>query len=134
MKSSPISGESGTVSFYLSLLSTFYQKPISRSVTATAFLEFGDYSRSNNCPYCLQEQIIKNPFQYFSKVRISPVGGLEYKVPAAVEAGVKKLILSSEQQVNYEQVVPFEIREKLKVYYVKNVEELEELFWKGEFS
>jgi ATP-dependent Lon protease len=51
-----------------------------------------------------------------------------------VKAGVKKLILSSEQQTNYEQVVPFEIRKKLKVYYVKSVEELEQLFWNEEFS
>jgi len=115
-------------------LSAFYQKPISCSVAATAFLDFGDYSLSNNCPYCLQEQIIENSSQQFSKVKISPVGGLEHKVPAAVKVGVKKLILSSEQQTNYEQAVPLEIRKKLKVYYVKNTEELEQLFWDGEFS
>nr|CAG8453308.1 823_t:CDS:10 [Entrophospora candida] len=62
------------------------------------------------------------------------VGGLEHKVPAAVATGVKKLILSAEQKEDYEKVVPQEIREKLRVFYVKNVEELEELFFRGEFS
>ncbi|CAG8455530.1 12957_t:CDS:2 [Ambispora gerdemannii] len=95
-------GESGTLSLYLSLLSTHYQKPISREVAATGFLNLGNYFR--------------------------PVSGLEYKIPAAVQAGVKKLILATEQKADYEKNVPQEIRDKLTVYYVKNVEELERLF------
>ncbi len=61
------------------------------------------------------------------------MGGLEYKIPVAAKAGVRKLILAREQKENYEKTVPIEIREKLKVYYVKDVEELEKLFWEGEF-
>jgi len=51
-----------------------------------------------------------------------------------VKAGVKKLILATEQKEEYEKNIPQEVKEKLKVYYVKNVEELEKLFCQGEFS
>src|SRR3954454_24262772 len=127
-------GESGTISLYLSLLSAYHQKPISKEVAATGFLNIGDYSKFNHCPWCLQEEIAKNPSKNLAKHKVSPVDGLEYKIPATVEAGVKKLILSAEQKEDYEKNVSREIREKLTVYYVKNVEELEELFWQGEFS
>lgn len=130
-----IMGESGTVSFYLALLSAYYQKPISREVAASCFLNLGNYlSEFNCCHWCFREEVIKNLEKSFSKHKISPVGELECKVEAAAEAGVKKLILSTEQKENYEKVVPKEIREQLKVYYIANVEELEKLFWEGEFS
>jgi hypothetical protein len=127
-------GESGTVSFYLSLLSSYYQKPISRELAASAFLELGNYSKFNYCPWCFQEEVKKNPTENFAKHKISSVNGLKFKVPVALKAGVKKLILSSDQKDDYEQVVPEELRRKLTVYYVKNVEELEKLFLLGEFS
>jgi ATP-dependent Lon protease len=124
----PISGESGTLSFYLALLSAYHQKPISKEVAATGFVDVRNYSQFNYCPWCLREEIKNNPEKIFFKHKISSVGGLEYKVPAAVQAGAKKLILSTEQKKDYEKNVPQGIREKLKVYYVKNVEELERLF------
>lgn len=129
----PISGGSGTVSFYLSLLSIYYQKPISRDVVATAFLSIGDF-QVNYCSWCLQEEIIKDPEKTFSRHKVSLVGDLELKISVVVETGIKKLILSSEQKEDYEKTIPREIKEKLKVYYVKDVEELEKLFWQGEFS
>ncbi|CAG8497756.1 29283_t:CDS:2 [Gigaspora margarita] len=129
-----VGGESGTLSLYLALLSAYHQKPISQNVAATGFLNIGNYEQLNHCPWCFREEIAKNPNKNLTQHKISPVGGLEYKVPAAVEAGVKKLILSVEQKENYEKNVPQEIRKKLTVYYVKDVEELEKLFWEGEFS
>ena len=123
----PISGGSGTVSFYLAILSAYYQKPISRSVAATAFLSVGDF-QVNFCPWCLKEEIVKSPKKVFSQHKISLVSDLKLKVSAAVKAGVKKLILSTEQQEYYEKNIPLEIKRQLTVYYVQNVEELEELF------
>ncbi|CAJ0761127.1 16086_t:CDS:2 [Entrophospora sp. SA101] len=107
-----VSGNSATMAFYLALLSCYYQKPISRE----------------------ENELAKNMEKIFSQNEIKQVGGLEYKIPVAIESGVKKLILSVEQKKDYEKNVPQEIREKLTVYYVKNVEELEELFFRGEFS
>jgi ATP-dependent Lon protease len=134
-KTMPISGESGTLSLYLSLLSAYHQKPISQEVAATGFLNIGNYySELNCCPWCFQEEIKKTPAESFFKHKISSVSGLEYKIPAAVQAGVKKLILSTQQKEDYEKNIPKELKKKLTVYYVKNVEELEELFFRGEFS
>ena len=127
-------GVSGTLSLYLALLSAYYQKPISCEVAATGFLNIGDYEKIGLNLSHFRKEIAKNPRENFSKNKISPVSGLEYKVPAAVAAGVRKLILSSEQKEDYEKVVPEEIKKQLKVYYVKNVEELEKLFWQEEFS
>jgi len=127
-------GESGTLSLYLSLLSVYHQKPISKEVAATGFLNIGDYSKFKHCPWCFQEEIKKCPKESFLQHKISSVSGLEYKIPAAAQAGVKKIILSTEQKEDYEKNVPREIREKLQVYYVKDMEELEKLFWQGEFS
>ena len=131
-KSTPIMGNSGSVSLYLSLLSAYYQKPISKEVVATGCIDVENYLQFNYCPFCLKvtEELRNN----FSQSRVRSVGELLLKSKVAVETGVKKLLLSVEQKVDYEKTVPREIREKLKVYYIKDVEELEELFLKGEFS
>jgi len=129
VKHTPFSGNSGAITFYLSLLSAYYQKPISQEVAATASLEVSDYSKIENfCHQCLSQEIAKNPQETFSKNRIRFIDGLEHKISAAIKAGVKKLVLSTEQKENYEQVVSPAIREQLQVYYVKNIEELEKLF------
>jgi hypothetical protein len=132
---SPLRGNSLTMSLYLSLLSSFYKKPVSQEVAVTGCVETrNSFKLVTTCSRCLNNEVTKRPKKGFSGNRITFVDNLEYKMPAAVKAGVKKLILSTEQKENYEKIVPLEIREQLKVYYVKNVEELEKLFFKGEFS
>jgi len=129
VKHTPLSGTSSGATLYLSLLSAYYQKPISQEVAATAGLEISDHSKIENfCLYCLSKEIEKSPQENFSKNRIRPIDGLELKVSAAIKGGVKKLILSAEQKEDYEKTVAQEIRDKLTVYYVKDVEELEKLF------
>ena len=97
-----IQGNSASTAWYLGLLSAFYQKPISQKVATTASIDIGKCN-SFRCNECFQEKIlVENLKENFSKNGIGKVGGLEYKIPAAVKAGVKKLILSSEQQENYE--------------------------------
>lgn len=129
----PVGGESGTLSFYLALLSVYYRKPISLEVAATALLDVGNFSRFN-CPWCFRERVEKNLEKNFSENKISSVGGLSLKVSVAIKSEIKKLILATEQKEEYEKNIPQEFKEKLKVYYVKDVEELEKLFWQGEFS
>jgi hypothetical protein len=119
----------------INIKSAYYQKPISQEVAATALLEVSDYSKlKNSCHQCLSKEIEKNPKGTFNKNRIRFIDVLKHKVSAAIKSGVKKLILSTEQKDNYKKNVPPELREKLTVYYVKDVEELEKLFWEGEFS
>jgi hypothetical protein len=121
-------GSSVAMSLYLSLLSAYYQKPISREVSSSAVIDIGKISNFR-CVQCFREnELAVNMEENFSKNKVSSVGGLNLKVSAAVRAGVKKLILSTEQKEDYEKNIPQEIKEKLTVYYVKNVEELEELF------
>lgn len=130
----PVKGNSDAVTRYLSLLSAYHQRPISKEVAATAVLDIGKYSKMW-CTQCFQRnELAKNLEENFTKNKIIPVSGLKYKIPAAVKAGVKKLILSNEQKENYEKEVSQNTRKQLTVYYVKNVEELEELFWSGELS
>jgi len=128
-------GGSDSISLYLSLLSAYYQKPISKKVAALGLIEIGDRSKFDvYCYQCLNNEIEKNPKESFFEHKTSLVDGLKLKISAAVKAGVKKLILSTEQKEEYEKNIPQEFKEKLKVYYVKDVEELEKLFWQGEFS
>jgi hypothetical protein len=130
----PVSGNSAAVVWYLSLLSAYHQKPISREVAATGAIEIGRLPKFQ-CVHCFQEnELSKNMEENFSQNQITSVGALALKSKSAVESGAKKLILSTEQKEDYEKNVPEEIKEKLKVYYVKDVEELEKLFWEGEFS
>jgi hypothetical protein len=127
-------GNSTTLALYLSLLSAYYKEPISKEVVATATVEIGKCSEFR-CVQCFQEkELTKNAEENFNKNKVKSVGGLKHKITAAVRAGAKRLIMATEQKENYEATVPSETREKLTVYYVKNVEELEELFWRGEFS
>jgi hypothetical protein len=127
-------GNSSMAMIYLSLLSAYYQKPISKEVAVAATIDIGKISEFQ-CVQCFQEkELVKNMEENFSKNKFKPVGGLFLKSKAAVEAGIKKLVLSTEQKEDYEKNIPQEVREKLTVYYVRDVEELERLFWEGEFS
>ena len=51
---------------------------------------------------------------------VLPVGGIKEKVLAAHRAGVKTVILPSENKKDYLEDVPNEIRKKLKVHFVSS--------------
>ncbi|MEX2243213.1 MAG: endopeptidase La [Fimbriimonadaceae bacterium] len=55
---------------------------------------------------------------------VLPVGGIKEKVLAAHRAGVKTVILPSENKKDYLEDVPNEIRKKLKVHYVSNASQV----------
>jgi ATP-dependent Lon protease len=82
----------------------------------------------------LQGELVKNSEKVFNNHKIFSVGLLKGKLRKATDAEIKKIILSVEQKEDYEKNIPQDLKDKLTVYYVKDVEELEELFWKGEFS
>ncbi|HWA82315.1 MAG TPA: endopeptidase La, partial [Fimbriimonadaceae bacterium] len=52
--------------------------------------------------------------------QVLPVGGIKEKVLAAHRAGVETLILPEDNEKDYMEEVPKEIREKLKTHFVKN--------------
>ncbi|HVT10882.1 MAG TPA: endopeptidase La [Fimbriimonadaceae bacterium] len=52
--------------------------------------------------------------------QVLPVGGIKEKVLAAHRAGVETLILPEDNEKDYLEEVPKEIREKLKTHFVKN--------------
>ncbi|HLK16357.1 MAG TPA: endopeptidase La [Fimbriimonadaceae bacterium] len=52
--------------------------------------------------------------------QVLPVGGIKEKVMAAQRAGVQTLILPDQNEKDYLEEVPIEIREKLKIHFVKN--------------
>jgi len=101
-KATPNIGWSAGVAWYLALLSAYYQKPISKEVAATAAIDVGKI-RKSWCVQCFQEnKLAKNIKKNFSQNKITRIDSLPIKVKAAVEAGVKKLILSTEQKEDYE--------------------------------
>lgn len=55
---------------------------------------------------------------------VLPVGGIKEKVLAANRAGVQTVILPDQNEKDYMEDVPLEIREKLKVHFVKNAEQV----------
>jgi ATP-dependent Lon protease len=55
--------------------------------------------------------------------RILPVGGIKEKVLAAARSGIKEVILPSENDKDWQEV-PAEVREKLKVHFVRHISEL----------
>jgi ATP-dependent Lon protease len=52
--------------------------------------------------------------------QVLPVGGIKEKVLAAHRAGVETLILPEDNEKDYLEDVPKEIREKLRAHFVKN--------------
>jgi ATP-dependent Lon protease len=56
--------------------------------------------------------------------QVLPVGGIKEKVLAAHRAGVESLILPEENEKDYLEDVPPEIREKLKVHFVKRADQV----------
>jgi ATP-dependent Lon protease len=56
--------------------------------------------------------------------QVLPVGGIKEKVLAAQRAGVETLILPDQNEKDYLEDVPVEIRGKLKAHFVKNAEQV----------
>jgi len=56
--------------------------------------------------------------------QVLPVGGIKEKVLAAHRAGVETLILPDDNEKDYLEEVPKEIREKLKTHFVKNASQV----------
>jgi len=56
--------------------------------------------------------------------QVLPVGGIKEKVLAANRAGVETLILPDQNEKDYREDVPAEIREKLKAHFVKNADQV----------
>jgi ATP-dependent Lon protease len=56
--------------------------------------------------------------------QVLPVGGIKEKVLAAHRAGVETLILPDDNEKDYMEEVPKEIREKLKAHFVKNASQV----------
>ena len=56
--------------------------------------------------------------------QVLPVGGIKEKVLAAYRAGVNTLILPSQNEKDYLEDVPPEIRSHLKTHFVSNVEQV----------
>lgn len=56
--------------------------------------------------------------------QVLPVGGIKEKVLAAFRAGVDTLILPDQNQKDYLEDVPSEIREKLSVHFVKHADQV----------
>ena len=58
--------------------------------------------------------------------RVLRVGGIKEKVLAAARSGVKQVILPDQNQSDWLEV-PEEVRNKMKVHFVKQISELIEL-------
>lgn len=56
--------------------------------------------------------------------QVLPVGGIKEKVLAAYRAGVRTLILPKENQKDYKEDIPEEIREQLEVHFVNSVKQV----------
>lgn len=56
--------------------------------------------------------------------QVLPVGGIKEKVLAANRAGVETVILPHQNEKDYLEDVPVEIREKLKAHFVKNADQV----------
>ena len=56
--------------------------------------------------------------------QVLPVGGIKEKVLAAHRAGVQSLILPEENEKDYMEEVPEEIRDELKVHFVKHASQV----------
>jgi ATP-dependent Lon protease len=56
--------------------------------------------------------------------QVLPVGGIKEKVLAAQRAGVDTLILPDQNQKDYLEEVPADVRAKLKVHFVKNADQV----------
>lgn len=56
--------------------------------------------------------------------QVLPVGGIKEKVLAAHRAGVETLILPDQNEKDYLEDVPEEIRQKLKAHFVKNADQV----------
>jgi ATP-dependent Lon protease len=64
--------------------------------------------------------------------RVLPVGGVKEKVLAAQRAGIAEVVVPAENEKDYVEEVPPEVRELLKVHYVDSMEEVLHLALEGE--
>jgi hypothetical protein len=146
-------GKSIGTAYYLGLLSAVHRKPIAKSVAVTGFI--------NTSGKKIKAKINDQEINIIKGDNL-PIAGLKGKLYAATEKGVNVLVLSayniSPNLLNllhktdyynkekkhiteewslaedYSAVVPSEIREKMKVYWTKNISELRELILGGELS
>ena len=134
-------GKSFGSAAYLALLSALHQKPIAKSVASTGVI---NTSQKKNQGKINDQEINLVPGDNL------PIAGLNGKTRAAVEKGVKYLVLSAynnppdflsqnragEWKVaeNYSKAVPAEIREKIKVYWAKNISELKDILFQGKLG
>jgi ATP-dependent Lon protease len=56
--------------------------------------------------------------------QVLPVGGIKEKVLAAYRAGVETVLLPEENKRDYEEEVDEDIREKLKVHFIKEASQV----------
>ena len=55
--------------------------------------------------------------------RVMRIGGLKEKVLAAARFGIKQLVLSEQNKVDWDEV-PAEVRNKMKVHFVKHISDV----------
>ena len=75
----------------------------------------------------LSRRLAKSEFAMTGEVslrgRVMPVGGIKEKVLAASRSGIKQLILPRENEKDWLEV-PLEVRERMKVHFVKHLSEV----------
>jgi ATP-dependent Lon protease len=94
----PKDGPSAGVTMLTALTSLLTQRPVKRRLAMT-----GEITLSG---------------------QVLPVGGIKEKVLAAQRAGVETLILPDQNEKDYLEDVPAEIREKLKTHFVKRADQV----------
>ncbi len=63
--------------------------------------------------------------------KITAIGGLEEKLPAAIKAGIKFVIIPEENRIDVERLQDAkEIKEKLRIHYVKTFDEIVKIAFK----
>jgi len=74
----------------------------------------------------LMRQLVRSDIAMTGEIslrgRVLPVGGIKEKVLAAARSGLKQVLLPDENRKDWEEV-PAEVREKLKVHFVKHISE-----------
>ena len=65
-----------------------------------------------------------NNHQHIADALFLPVGGIKEKVLAANRAGVNTLILPSQNEKDYLEDVPVEIRDHLKAHFVRSADQV----------
>ncbi len=87
----------------------------------------------------LQSSVINKPIKAYVTFtgeitlegEILPIGGLEEKIPAAIKAGAKHVILPEENKADMERLSDFaEIKKALKIHYVKTIHDALKIIFK----